>query len=174
MALEIDIFLSFKGRAKEGYNCNKITTIRIQISHQNWTGFFSNISHPRIIFLTPIVSWSKVKWHQFFFLSVFKFTTTNLSNYIQMLILYLSYYITTTVRKRNRQINFDNIKKSSNCSIHCKQYSIQLQSFNKNSSHPILGLVRFPSVCSTFSMENDAQYWCFSNRYVFMDFFIES
>ena len=69
-----------------------------------------------------------------------------------MLILYLSYYI-TTVRKRNRQ------------------YSIQLQSFNKNSSHPILGLVRFPSVCSTFSMENDAQYWCFSNRYVFMDFF---
>ena len=27
------------------YSCNKITTTWIQISHQNWNGFFSNASH---------------------------------------------------------------------------------------------------------------------------------
>ena len=31
------------------YSCDKITRTWIQISRQNWNGFFSNISHPRII-----------------------------------------------------------------------------------------------------------------------------
>ena len=31
------------------YSCNKITTTQIQISRQNWNGFFSNISHQVMI-----------------------------------------------------------------------------------------------------------------------------
>ena len=31
------------------YSCNKITTTQIQISCQNWNGFFSNNSHLRMI-----------------------------------------------------------------------------------------------------------------------------
>ena len=31
------------------YSCNKITKTCIQISRQNWNGFFSNISHQRMI-----------------------------------------------------------------------------------------------------------------------------
>ena len=32
-----------------GYSCNKITTTQIQISRQNWNGFFSNISRQMMI-----------------------------------------------------------------------------------------------------------------------------
>ena len=32
------------------YSCNKIKSTWIQISHQNWNGFFSNISHRMIIY----------------------------------------------------------------------------------------------------------------------------
>ena len=31
------------------YSCNKITKTWIQISHQNWNGFFSNASHQIMI-----------------------------------------------------------------------------------------------------------------------------
>ena len=34
------------------HSCNKVTT-QIQISHQNWNGFFSNISHQMMIYLLP-------------------------------------------------------------------------------------------------------------------------
>ena len=33
----------------EMYSCNEITTTQIQISRQNWNGFFSNISHQMMI-----------------------------------------------------------------------------------------------------------------------------
>ena len=46
------------------YNCNKITTIQIQISRQNWNGFFSNISHQMMISQTSIVSWEKSEWYK--------------------------------------------------------------------------------------------------------------
>ena len=60
-----------------------------------------------------------------------------------MFILYLFYYINTTVRKRNRQINFDNIKK----------FWFQLQSFNKNS------YFRFGSVSISLSDLLNGK-WC--------------
>ena len=38
------------GNNREGYySCNKIATTWIQISRQNWNGFFSNISHQIMI-----------------------------------------------------------------------------------------------------------------------------
>ena len=43
------------------YSCNKITKTWIQISRQNWNGFFSNINHQRMIYLAPIVFRSKTK-----------------------------------------------------------------------------------------------------------------
>ena len=46
------------------YSCNKITATQIQISRQNWNGFFSNISHQMMIKLTPIVSRAKSKWYK--------------------------------------------------------------------------------------------------------------
>ena len=49
---------------KNSYCCNKITTNWIQISCQNWNGFFSNISHQRMIYLAPTVSRSKTKWYK--------------------------------------------------------------------------------------------------------------
>ena len=43
------------------YSCNKTTMTWIQIFHQNWNDFFSNISHQIMLYLTPIVSRSKTK-----------------------------------------------------------------------------------------------------------------
>ena len=46
------------------YSCNKTTKTWIQISCQNWFGFFSNISHHMTFSLTPIVFRSKSNWYQ--------------------------------------------------------------------------------------------------------------
>ena len=43
------------------YSSNKITKTQIQISRQNWSYLFSNISHQMMIWLCPIVSKSKSK-----------------------------------------------------------------------------------------------------------------
>ena len=46
------------------YSSNKITKTQIQISHQNWNGLFSIISHQMTIWLSPIVSKSKSKGYK--------------------------------------------------------------------------------------------------------------
>ena len=55
----------------------------IQISHQNWNGFFSNISQQMMILQTSIVSWSKTKRnkHQTNKKIGFKWMATDLSNF---------------------------------------------------------------------------------------------
>ena len=73
------------------YSCNKITKTWIQISRQNWNGFFSN---------TSIVSRSKTEWKKH---PKNKKLASNsqlqsyqiLTNYDQMLILCFSYFIST-------------------------------------------------------------------------------
>ena len=43
------------------YSCNKIPATELQISRQNWNGFFSNASHKIMILWTPIDSRYKTK-----------------------------------------------------------------------------------------------------------------
>ena len=58
-----DIVCMYMKMAKNGRTVViKITKAWIQISRQNY--FFSNISHHRIIYLTPILSRSKTKLHK--------------------------------------------------------------------------------------------------------------
>ena len=80
-----------------GYSSNKITKTRIQISRQNWNGLFSNISHQMMIWLSPIVSKSKSKGYkpQKIALNSQLQPYQILTNDDQMLILCLSYFITT-------------------------------------------------------------------------------
>ena len=82
------------------YSYNKITTTQIQISRQNWNGFFSNISNQMTIWLTPIVSRAKHKWFKSkkvkkLALSSQLLSVQILTKYVQVLILCLSYFITT-------------------------------------------------------------------------------
>ena len=85
------------------YNCNKITTIQIQISRQNWNGFFSNISHQMMISQTSIVSWEKSEWYKLkkvknWALNLQLLTIEISTNNAQVLILCLSHFITTVLR----------------------------------------------------------------------------
>ena len=48
-ALNLIFFLLLHHLQFESYSCNKITTTWIQISRQNWNGFFSKGSHQIII-----------------------------------------------------------------------------------------------------------------------------
>ena len=75
----------------------KITTTQIQISCQNWTGFFSNISY-QIMKQIPIVSWAKSKAYRHkkvkkLALNSWLLTVQILRNDVQVLILCLSYFI---------------------------------------------------------------------------------
>ena len=77
---------------------NKITTAQIQIFRQNWNDFFSNISHQ--LQLTPIVSRAKNKWYKpkkvkKLALNLQLLTVQILTNDVHVLILCLSYFITT-------------------------------------------------------------------------------
>ena len=82
------------------YSCNKITQTWIQISCQNWNGFFSNISHQIMIQQAPIVSKAKRKWYKpkkvkQLALNSQLLTVQTLTNDVQVIILCLSYFITT-------------------------------------------------------------------------------
>ena len=125
------------------YSCNKITTTQIQISRQNWNGFFSNISHQMMIQLTPIVSRAKSKWYKpkkvkKLALNSQLLTVQILTNGVQVLILCPSYFITTVHRILYSQWNFckimshcfhrnahcDKIRPSRWCLHYCRNYLI--------------------------------------------------
>jgi hypothetical protein len=79
------------------YSCNKITTTQIQISRQNWNGFYSNLSH---LTDSNIVSRAKSKWYKPKKSRNWQWnsqllTVQILTNDVQVLILCLSYFITT-------------------------------------------------------------------------------
>ena len=81
---------------KSEYSCNKINTTQIQIPCQN---FFSNDSQQMIIWLTPIVIRAKSKWYKpknvkILALNSHLLSVHMLTNDIQVLILFLSYFIT--------------------------------------------------------------------------------
>ena len=85
------------------YSCNKIITTQNQIFRQNWNALFSNISNHFIIQLTPIVSRAKSKWHKS--KKVKKLASNSqlrtvqiLTNDVQVLILCLSYFISTVIQ----------------------------------------------------------------------------
>ena len=95
-------FISFK---ISSCSYNKITIIQIQISRQNWNGFFKNISHQMMLYLTTIVSRAKKKW--FKAKKVKKLALNSqllavqiLTNDVQVLILCLSYFITIYCKKK--------------------------------------------------------------------------
>ena len=125
------------------YSCNKITTTQIQISRQNWNGFFSNNSHQMMIQLTPIVSRAKSKWYKpkkvkKLALNSQLLTVQILTNGVQVLILCPSYFITTVHRILYSQWNFckimshcfhrnahcDKIRPSRWCLHYCRNYLI--------------------------------------------------
>ena len=95
------------------YSCNKIIITQIQISCQNWNGFFSNISHQMMIQLIPIVSRAKSKWYKpkrvkKLALNLQLLTIQILTNDVQMLILCLSYSI--ILYRKRKCWNFSEIK----------------------------------------------------------------
>ena len=50
----------------QSYSCNKVTKTWIQISRQNWNGFFSNISHRTGVYSREILSLRismEISWH---------------------------------------------------------------------------------------------------------------
>ena len=86
------------------YSCNKITTIQIEIPPQNWNGFFSNICHQMMIWSTPIVSTAKNKWYKLkkvkkLALNLQLLNVQILKKDVRVLILCLSYFITTVLRQ---------------------------------------------------------------------------
>ena len=79
-------------------SCNKIAKTWTQNSHWNWIGFSSNISHQSMIKLTGIVSRTKIKRYKLQKskrLTLNSWLRTYKTNDDQMLILCLSYFITT-------------------------------------------------------------------------------
>ena len=82
------------------YSCNKIAMTQIQFSRQNWNDLSSNVSHQIMIWLSPIVSKSKSKGYKWQKMKKFALNSQLqpyqiLTNDDQMLILCLSYFITT-------------------------------------------------------------------------------
>ena len=95
----------------------------IQISSQNWNSFSSNICHHRMIQITPIISRSKTKWYkhqknQKLTLNSQLQTYQILTNDDQMLILCLSYFITTVPAPEKTNDKYVPTTKILTC-LHC-------------------------------------------------------
>ena len=80
------------------YSCDKIITIQIQISRENWNYFFSNNGHHMMIYRTTIVFRAKIKWYKpkkakKLILNSHLLTVQILTNDVQVLILCLSYLL---------------------------------------------------------------------------------
>ena len=84
------------------YSCDKIITIQIQISRENWNYFFSNNGHHMMIYRTTIVFRAKIKWYKpkkvkKLALNSLLPTVQILTNYVLVLILCLFYFIITVI-----------------------------------------------------------------------------